>query len=524
MSTDSFIRKTSLHKVYILPVNFGGIDFINHVRIRGKTAIVLKSIAQKTGEMIVTDKLNEATKKQHIKGTINYYWHYLRYSMLFVALLCLLLICGALANVDNQYDIIIPQNTIRIDAEAFMNDTCIYTVYLPENLLTIRSKAFAYSSIKKLFTPESLAFIANDAFEGCDSLVVYGIAGSYTDTWCQHNNIAFIALGRPDPEVSPSPEPDNTSEPGPQPGAIVLTYAEINPIDNTTMIGKLAGAFKSKVEELSDRTIFIDIKDGGVYGTTHDVLENMREGETAVDICRCSSADLKKLGCSRMAVLEMPYLFGDHGHFRKFLASNLCAGLLQEMQEKSLGIRGLCLAEEGFRCFFFRNSVKNINDLRGKKIRVSSDNLARNLVACLDAIPASVPFSELYSALATGTIDAADAIVQNYKSNSFDEVAPFLMMDRHNISSVELVVSDKTWLKLSDEQKNWVKEAADYASIVCCQAAEEAEISTKAELINQNSTIIEINDKTPWRNAISDLVVSSIPNDIALYNAILALE
>ena len=46
--------------------------------------------------------------------------------------------------------ITIPEDTIRIESEAFMNDTSIDEVYLPDNLLTIRSKAFAYSSIKKL--------------------------------------------------------------------------------------------------------------------------------------------------------------------------------------------------------------------------------------------------------------------------------------------------------------------------------------------------------------------------------------
>ena len=150
--------------------------------------------------------------------------------IVFLTICMIILLSLAIAS---QADIIIPEETTSIESEAFMNDISISIVRLPDNLLTIRSKAFAYSSIRELYTSEKLSFIATDAFEGCEDIVIYGITGSYTDNWCQLNKIAFIPIDTPEPITEP----------------IVLKYSEVNPIGDT-IVGQLASTFKTKVEEI----------------------------------------------------------------------------------------------------------------------------------------------------------------------------------------------------------------------------------------------------------------------------------
>ena len=43
---------------------------------------------------------------------------------------------------------------------------------------------------------------------------------------------------------------------------VTLTYAEVNPLEGT-IVGEMAKAFKSKVEELSGGTVLIDIQASG---------------------------------------------------------------------------------------------------------------------------------------------------------------------------------------------------------------------------------------------------------------------
>lgn len=90
------------------------------------------------------------------------------------------LLCILLFEVTAQADYLdLPEMIKEIEAEAFMGDTSIDSVYLPEGLETIGSHAFAYSSVEWIYMPESLTYIAPDAFEGCENLEGYGPDGTY---------------------------------------------------------------------------------------------------------------------------------------------------------------------------------------------------------------------------------------------------------------------------------------------------------------------------------------------------------
>ena len=59
-------------------------------------------------------------------------------------------------------------------------------------------------------------------------------------------------------------------------GPLTLVYAEVNPED--TIVGQVAADFKSKVEELSNGQIIIDVQYSGVLGSENDVLDAMLAG------------------------------------------------------------------------------------------------------------------------------------------------------------------------------------------------------------------------------------------------------
>ena len=147
-------------------------------------------------------------------------------------------------------------------------------------------------------------------------------------------------------------------------------------------------------------------------------------------------------------------------HFWKFADSELAQEFLLEPQELGLPLRGLCYGEEGFRHFFFKDAVSGIDDLKGKKIRVSSDPVMTGMVTDLGASATSVPFTELYSALNTGVVDGAENPVGNYKANSFYEVAPYMLLDGHQLGVIELVITDMAWNKLTAAQQECIKLAA----------------------------------------------------------------
>ena len=304
---------------------------------------------------------------------------------------------------------------------------------------------------------------------------------------------------------------------------VTLTYAEVNPVEGT-IVGEMAKAFKSKVEELSGSTVLIDIQASGVLGSEDQILDNLLGYGTVTDVCRISAFALSQYGCTKATLLSLPYVFENREHFWNFATSDLAKEFLNEPQTIGLPLRGLAYGEEGFRHFFFKNAVTDITSLKGLKIRVSSDPVMTGLVSGLGASATTVPFTELYSALQTGVVDAAEQPTANYKSNAFQEVAPYFMMDGHTLGAVQLIITDTAWNKLSAEQQAWVQEAADYASQVCRQVSESKEAETLEALKAEGCTIIEVADKTPWVEAVKDVVSANINGEDAAYEQILAMK
>ena len=294
---------------------------------------------------------------------------------------------------------------------------------------------------------------------------------------------------------------------------VTLTYAEVNPLD--TIVGKIATDFKSKVEELSGGEVIIDVQASGVLGSEAQILDGILGGGDTVDISRISAFALTSYGCDKATLLSIPYTFASREHFWNFAGSELAQEFLAEPQELGLPLRGLMYGEEGFRHFFFKNEVTDINSLKGMKIRVSEDPIMTGMVKALGANPTVVSFTELYSALQTGVCDGAEQPIANYKSNAFPEVAPYLMLDGHTLGAVQVVITDAAWAKLNEQQQGWIMEAAKYASEQNAAGVQAAEDKVLEELKASGVTVIDVPDKSAWQAAVAD--VAAIKSATAAY-------
>ena len=306
-------------------------------------------------------------------------------------------------------------------------------------------------------------------------------------------------------------------------GAVTLTYAEVNPVEGT-VVGDVARAFKSKLEELSGGEVLVDIQASGVMGDEKTVLANILGGDTSVDVVRISAFALNQYGAQKSVFLTLPYVFTSEDHYWNFVASDLAKEFLAEPKEVGLPFNGLAYGEEGFRHFFLKNEAHTIDDLKGLKIRVSDDPIMTGMVSGLGAAATTVSFGELYSALQTGVVDAAEQPITNYLSNSFQEVAPYLLKDGHTLGTIELIVTDAALAKLTEEQQAMVQEAADYAMQVCKESVTTKQEEAAQTLIEKGATIIEVEDKTPWQEATKSVLEDNIKGMEDLYEQILALQ
>ncbi|MDA3812157.1 MAG: TRAP transporter substrate-binding protein [Spirochaetaceae bacterium] len=303
---------------------------------------------------------------------------------------------------------------------------------------------------------------------------------------------------------------------------ITLVYAEVNPLDS--IVGQTGLKFKEELERLSNGTVTLNIQHSGVLGAENDVLDAMLGGGGTIDMSRISAFALTSYGGEKSKLLSIPYTFVSRDHFWKFADSDLAPEFLLEPYENGTGIRGLFYGEEGFRHFFATKPLNTIKDLAGMKIRVSNDPVMRGLVQGLGASPTVVNYNELYSALQTGVVDAAEQPIANYKSKAFQEVAPYMILDGHTLGAIQVIITNEAWDKLSPAQQKAMTEAGKLASAYNRQLSEGAENDVLKALAAEGVVPVVVADKGPFQKAAEKVIKEASADNAALYQKILDMQ
>ncbi len=318
-------------------------------------------------------------------------------------------------------------------------------------------------------------------------------------------------------------EAADAAEPGDASGdpAVTLVYAEVNPLD-TTVVGQVATHFAERVHELSGGSVTIDVQGGGVLGAEGDFLDNMVGGVGTIDMARLSVSTMTGYGVPKSKLLCLPFVFVSRDHFWNFASSDLAQEFLDEPYEDGLGLHGLFLGEEGFRHIFTNKPVNNLADLQGKKIRVSTDPTMVGMIEAFGAAATVISYGELYQSLQSGVVDGAENPVGNYMANSFYEVAPYLILDGHQLGVIELVITDAAWNKLTPAQQACLKQAAKECQEYNKELSAKIEEDTLAEL-GDKITVVEV-DKSEWIEKCKDVIAEATKDYSDLYEAIEALQ
>ena len=110
-------------------------------------------------------------------------------AILSALILCLCVLCCAHAAVSQV--LVLPESTKVIEAEAFYGNTSIQEVVLPEGVESIGERAFANSGVTKVNLPETLTYIAPDAFDRCDGVTVIVVAGTAGEEYAKAANVKY---------------------------------------------------------------------------------------------------------------------------------------------------------------------------------------------------------------------------------------------------------------------------------------------------------------------------------------------
>jgi len=205
----------------------------------------------------------------------------------------------------------------------------------------------------------------------------------------------------------------------------------------------------------------IDIFPATQLGNERDLIEGLQLG--TVDLVVTSTGPVGGF-IPKMFVVDLPFLFRDRDHAYRVLDGPVGRQLLEAFSVKD--IKGLAFWENGFRQI--TNNARPIEkpeDLKGIKIRTMENKIHLATFKAFGASPTPMAWSEVYTALQQGTIDAQENPIAIIYTGKLSEVQKYLALTGHVYSPALLLMSSKAFTSLPpDIQQIMVDTAAECAT------------------------------------------------------------
>ncbi|WP_394181963.1 TRAP transporter substrate-binding protein [Marinomonas posidonica] len=243
---------------------------------------------------------------------------------------------------------------------------------------------------------------------------------------------------------------------------------------NQEMNGKLC------VEVFPNSTLFGDSKE----------LEALLLGDVQL-----LAPSLSKFGSytDKYGVFDLPFIFKDMDHAIRFTKTPEGKKLLLEMDEYA-GFVGLGYWMSGMKYFSANKPLIQPSDASGLKFRVQTSDVAKQMIAAMDASPQAMAFSEVYGALQTGVVDGQENTWSNIYTKKFYEVQDSITETNHQLLAYLFMTSSEFLDSLSSEDRAQFLQIAD-------DVTQEANLSVKAKEAANRANILKaggkINTLTP---------------------------
>lgn len=230
--------------------------------------------------------------------------------------------------------------------------------------------------------------------------------------------------------------------------------SDVHPADYPTVeavkhFGKLLG-------EQSGGRHGVRVFPNGTLGNERDTVEQLKIG--GLDMMRINAAVLNPV-VAETVVPCLPFVFRSQEHMRSTLDGPVGDEILAALD--SQGMVGLAFYDSGARSLYTaRTPVRTLADVKGAKIRVQQSDLFVAMVQALGANATPMPYGEVYTALKTGIVDAAENNLPSYESSRHFEAAKYYTQTEHSMCPELLVFSKKIWDTLSKEDQALIRKLA----------------------------------------------------------------
>lgn len=214
--------------------------------------------------------------------------------------------------------------------------------------------------------------------------------------------------------------------------------------------------FKEVVEAESGGELTVSIYPNAQLGDERNLLESMRMG--VVDSAIITGGPIMNF-MPKFGVFDLPFLFSTPEQAYRVLDGETGKKMLEEMAQH--GWKGLAYGERGFRNLTnSKHPVSTPEDMKGLKIRLMQNPVYVDSFRALGANAVPMAWTEALTALQQGAIDGQENPLNVIVSFNLFESQKYLAITRHAYAPNVIMMSMKTWEKLSPELQSIVQDAA----------------------------------------------------------------
>src|SRR5215207_5739060 len=272
--------------------------------------------------------------------------------------------------------------------------------------------------------------------------------------------------------------------------------ADVHPADYPTV-----EAVKFIGQQLKDETkgrLGVRVFPNGALGTEKDTIEQLKIG--GLDMMRINAAPMNNV-VPETIVPCLPFIFQSKEQMRAVLDGPIGDEILAAMEPQ--GMIGLAFYDSGARSVYTsRKPVKTLADLKGAKIRVQQSDLFVAMVEALGANPTPMPYGEVYTALKTGIVDAAENNMPSYESSRHFEAAKYYNQTEHSMAPEVLVFSKRIWDGLSKDDQALIRKAAKDSVPFMRKLWDEREAKSREIAEKGGAQIVPIENRQEFVDAV----------------------
>lgn len=261
-------------------------------------------------------------------------------------------------------------------------------------------------------------------------------------------------------------------------------------VEGVKFMGKL-------VEERTQGRLKLKVFANSALGNERDTIEQLKIG--GVDMVRTSLAPLNNM-VPESIIPSLPFIFRDEKHMHDVLDGAIGDELLAAMSKQ--GLIGLAWYDDGARSVYSKKPIKRLADMKGLKLRVQQSDMFVAMTEALGAAPTPLPYGEVYTALSTGIIDAAENSPLSYETSRHFEAAKFYNLTEHTLLPSVLVFSKAIWDRLPEADRTIVRQAAKESALFVRKLAAERQAKARDAVVAKGVTIVPVENKAEFVKAM----------------------